>query len=153
MWHWTQGHLATMLRTHPCRIPDDWPLFPASVSGPLRDTGLYCGSWPILSIIECNTPLRRRYRTSQTSWNGPAGRHTPCYSAADGSVITSQSWRRPPAALSMCTGGNEENPPPHYPKWELAHTMSCPLSQLSDSNVCRDVQHLSLNNRSHRLVH
>jgi hypothetical protein len=28
MWRWTQGHLATMLRTHPCHIPEDWPLRP-----------------------------------------------------------------------------------------------------------------------------
>jgi hypothetical protein len=28
MWRWTQGHLATMLRTYPCHIPEDWPLRP-----------------------------------------------------------------------------------------------------------------------------
>ena len=28
MWRWTQGQLATMLRTHPYCIPDDWPLRP-----------------------------------------------------------------------------------------------------------------------------
>jgi hypothetical protein len=28
MWRWTQGHLATMLRTHSGCIPDDWPLRP-----------------------------------------------------------------------------------------------------------------------------
>jgi hypothetical protein len=28
MWRWTQGHLATMLPTHSCCIPDDWPLCP-----------------------------------------------------------------------------------------------------------------------------
>jgi hypothetical protein len=71
------------------------PSAPASVSGPLRGTGLYCGSWPILSIIECNAPLRRPYRTSQTSCDWPAGRRTPCHSAANGSVTTSPSWRRP----------------------------------------------------------
>jgi hypothetical protein len=28
IWRWTQGHLATMLRTHTCHIPGDWPLLP-----------------------------------------------------------------------------------------------------------------------------
>jgi hypothetical protein len=93
------------------------PSAPASVSGPLRGTGLYCGSWPILSNIERNTPLRRPYRTSHISWDELAGRRTPCHSAAKGSVITSPSWRRPPFALPLtstsppCTGGEEENPP------------------------------------------
>ena len=63
MWRWTQGNLATMLHTHSCRIPYDWHLCPCFSSGPLRGSELYCGSWPILSIIECNTPLHRSCRT------------------------------------------------------------------------------------------
>jgi hypothetical protein len=114
MWRWTQGNLATMLCTYPCFISDDWPLRPCFSLWPLRGTGLHCGSWPILSVIECNTPLRRPYRNSQTSWDGLAGRRTPCHSAANGSMIISPSWRRPPFALPMsssilpCTGGGEE---------------------------------------------
>jgi hypothetical protein len=67
IWRWTQRHLATMLRTHPCHIPEDWPLRPHFNLWPPQRHGRYCGSWPISSFIECKTPRCRLYMTSRTS--------------------------------------------------------------------------------------
>ena len=39
IWRWTQRHLTTMLRTHPCHIPEDWSLRPHLNLWPLQRHG------------------------------------------------------------------------------------------------------------------
>ena len=121
-WLWTQGHLATMLRTHPYLIPDDWPLRPGFSLWPPQRHGAvlwvlayfvyYTVQYPATPTLQDFADFMRRAR-----WKAH-----PCHSAANGSVITSPSWRRPPLRsarefyVTTVYRQRLRKSPPHYPQ-------------------------------------
>ena len=60
VWRWTQGHMVTMLRTHPCRIPDDWPIRPRFSLWPSQRHGT------VLWVLAYFVYYRVQYPTTPT---------------------------------------------------------------------------------------
>jgi len=60
MWRWTQGHLATMLRTNHSCIPDDWPLRPCFSFWPPQTHGV------LLCVLAYFVYYRVQYSTTPT---------------------------------------------------------------------------------------